>query len=182
MIDVVAATTDRLAKYHVIADACQTRETWPERILDALATRERVKDREFFVALLDDLATGACSVLEREYLDLERRHGLPVENRRQRPAIVNGRRAYRDVDHQDYGLFVELDSRAFHDNPRAWDRDAERDLDAAVTSDARTVRLTYGQVLGHGCRTVRKVATLLERGGWPGPFLPCPRCQRAPGS
>ena len=104
VIDVVAATTDRLAKYHVIADACQTRETWPERILDALATRERVKDREFFVALLADLATGACSVLEREYLDLERRHGLPIENRRQRPATVNGRRAYRDVDHQDYGL------------------------------------------------------------------------------
>ena len=176
VLDVAGATTDRLAKYHVIAEACQTRETWPEKILDALATRQRVKDREFLVALLGDLATGACSVLEREYLDLERRHGLPVEDRRQRPATVNGRRAYRDVDHRDYGLLVELDGKGFHDNPRAWDRDAERDLDAAVTVEARTVRLTYGQVLSNGCRTIGKIAILLGRGGWSGPFIQCPQC------
>ena len=87
-----------------------------------------------------------------------------------------GRRAYRDVDHSEYGALVELDGRAFHDNATSRDSDFDRDLDAAVTSELTTVRLTYGQVLRHGCRTVGKVALLLERGGWPGPFVRCLDC------
>jgi hypothetical protein len=32
------------------------------------------------------------------------------------------------------------------------------------------------QVFREGCATVAQIATLLERGGWPGPFVRCPGC------
>jgi hypothetical protein len=176
VIDVMSGSDDRLQQFQVLAAACQTRETWPAAIASALRSRRRVRDRDFLLALLDDLDRGACSVLEREYLLLERRHGLPLENRRQTRTRVAGRAAYRDVDHSDFGVVVELDGKAFHDNPRTRDRDFSRDLETAVASSAVTVRLTYGQVFGAGCWTVRQVATLLERGGWPGPFRTCSNC------
>ena len=69
-----------------------------------------------------------------------------------------------------------VDSHCHLDFP---DFDAERDLDARVLHEDLTVRLTYGQVFGRGCATVRKVATLLERRGWPGPFVRCEDCEVA---
>ncbi|MGN6782242.1 MAG: hypothetical protein ACTHJH_12130 [Marmoricola sp.] len=56
---------------------------------------------------------------------------------------------------------VELDGRLFHDTASARDRDAERDLDAAV-SGATTVRLTWGQVYDRPCATAAKVASVLR--------------------
>jgi hypothetical protein len=114
-------------------------------------------------------------VLERGYLDLERRHGLPTADR-QRPSLTGGRRHYVDAPYPAYGVRVELDGQAFHDTASARDADAERDLDSRVEDEETTVRLTHGLVFGRGCMTIRKVATLLERRGWPGPFLVCPDC------
>ena len=174
-IDVVLGTTSVADRFRVFADACQTRETSPAAIARALTTRIRVPDRSLLVELLHDLDTGACSVLERGYLDLERRHGLP-EASRQRPDHLAGRTIYRDAPYANFGVKIELDGRAFHDNAAARDRDAERDLDTLVTDDSTTVRLTYGQVFDRGCQTIAKVAALLERRGWPGPFVRCPGC------
>jgi hypothetical protein len=175
-IDVAADKPDLAAAFQVFADACQTRETTAAAIAETLRNRRRVRGRAVLLELLADLDAGACSVLERGYLDLERRHGLPTLDRRQVPAMVAGKKAYRDVDHGDFGLLVELDGRAFHDNAAARDRDATRDLASAVTSGVSTVRLTYGQVFREGCATIAQIATLLERGGWPGPFVTCPGC------
>lgn len=176
VIDVAVKAVDLFAAFTVMADATQTRLTTAESIAEALRSRDRLTRKARLLEMLDDLAQGACSVLEREWLLLERSHGLPTVDTRQRRAAVLGRTAYRDVDHSDFGALVELDGRAFHDNAAARDSDFDRDLDATVTSSLTTVRLTYGQVLRNGCRTVSKVAVLLERGGWPGPFVRCPDC------
>lgn len=175
-IDVAAAKSDLAAAFQIFADACQTRETTAAAIAATLGVRRRVRGRAVLLELLADLETGACSVLERGYLDLERRHGLPTVDRRQIPTQVAGKKAYRDVDHSDCGVLIELDGAAFHDNAATRDQDATRDLAATVTSRLTTVRLTYGQVFRDGCATIAQVATLLERGGWPGPFVPCPEC------
>lgn len=180
VIAVAADAEDVFAAFTVMADACQTRETTAAALATALRSRHRFAGRSLLLELLDDLSEGACSVLEREWLILERRHGLPTGDTRQVPTTVDGRAAYRDVDHSKYDTLVELDGRVFHDNATARDRDYDRDLDATVTSSLTTVRLTYGQVLRNGCRTVRKVATVLERGGWPGPFVRCPDCPADP--
>ena len=174
-IDVALAKTSVADRFRVFADVCQTRETTAVAIAEALSTRVRVPDRRLLRDLLDDLATGACSVLERGYLELERRHGLPAADRQRTDTLVGGR-VLRDAPYVDFGLKVELDGRAFHDNAVARDRDAERDLDTVVADDSMTVRLTYGQVFDRGCATIAKIATLLTRRGWPGPFVPCPEC------
>jgi hypothetical protein len=174
-VDVALTKASVVDKFRVLADACQTRETTAGAILDALTSRRRVADRSLLVELLEDLATGACSVLEREYLRLERAHGLP-DARRQLADRLAGRTVHRDVAYADFGVTVELDGMAFHDNARARDDDAERDLDTLVAADSITVRLTYRQVFDRGCETIAKIAALLRRRGWPGPFAPCPDC------
>jgi hypothetical protein len=130
-IDAAAAKDNPAAAFTLFADACQTRETSAVKIAETLRGRARVRNRAVLLAMLDDLRTGACSVLERGYLDLERRHGLPTEDRRQVPASTDLKRAYRDVDHSDFGLVVELDGRPFHDNATARINDAKRDLATA---------------------------------------------------
>ena len=175
-LDLALSKPDEAAAFAVLADVCQKRWTGATRIQEALADRGRVLHRQLLADLLADLTQGACSVLEREYLHLERAHGLPRADR-QRPTQIQGKRAYLDVPYVAYGVRVELDGRAFHDNAASRDRDFDRDLESAVTSDALTVRVTYGQVLVRGCRTIQHIATLLERRGWPGPFKPCRSCR-----
>ncbi len=71
-IDVALKHTDVARVFQVLADACQTRQTTAARIRAAAATRPHLPRRALLGDLLDDLTTGACSVLEREYLRLER--------------------------------------------------------------------------------------------------------------
>jgi len=179
-IDVAATQSDVLARFRVFADVVQTRLTTAGAIAEVLERRHAIPDRAVLLELLDDLACGACSVLEREYLLLERRHALPSSEsdgtQRQQPAKVGESNAYRDVDYQPYGVIVELDGRPFHDTSLARDQDARRDLEAKVGQEATTIRLTYGLVFRDGCRTIRQVATLLERQGWTGTFTSCPEC------
>jgi putative AbiEi antitoxin of type IV toxin-antitoxin system len=170
---------DPVRMFRTLADVCQTRRTTAARIGEALESRVRVPGKALVLDLLDDLATGACSVLEREYLRIERRHGLP-EGTRQKPAAIAGRSAYRDVDYEDFGVVVELDGRAFHDDAASRDLDARRDLEMLVDSDRPTVRLTYGGVFGTPCQTVAKIGALLTRRGWSEALRPCPTCPAAP--
>ena len=174
-IDLASAKRDAAAAFQVFADACQTRETTPAAIALVLRSRSRVRNKRLLLELLDDLAEGACSVLEREYLLLERRHGLPRAERQPREKI-GARPFYRDVRYSPYRVIVELDGRPFHDTAGARDRDYARDLDTLVDSESLTLRLTYGQVFRDGCATMGKVGTLLARRGWSEPFLRCPGC------
>lgn len=174
-VDAAAATRDVAAAFGLLAAVCHTRETTPARVREVLQHRRGVRHRAVLLELLGDLADGACSVLEREYLQLERRHGLPVGERQQLDRTADGA-VYRDVTHASYGVVVELDGRAHHDTPAARDRDADRDLDAVSRSDLLTLRLTWGQVLGRGCRTAARVAAVLQRRGWTGQLQRCPDC------
>jgi hypothetical protein len=175
-IDVASCgRADVAGVFRMLTDVCHTRATDAARIATVLATR-RVAGRHLVAEMLDDIATGACSVLERGYLlRVERAHGLPV-GRRQKPARAGGAATERDVEYEDYGLLVELDGLAFHSGARARDQDAWRDLAARVGDDLTTVRLTYGLVFDTPCRTARSIAALLRRGGWAGQLRPCPDC------
>ena len=121
--------------------------------------------------ILEDVADGTYSALERRYLtDVERPHGLPTA-RRQRRSSQGRSPAYRDVEYVDLGLVVELDGRLGHEwTSDGWD-DLDRDLDAAVTG-VMTVRVRWGQVL-HPCRLASTVAGLLTARGWQGAPRSC---------
>lgn len=182
LIDVMSsriAEDDVPSAFAALAQAAHTRRTGPDRILRALAERRRVAHRSIIERLLTDLRDGACSVLERGYLHrVERAHGLPRAHR-QRQSLATGRRTDKDVIYDEYGVIVELDGRAHHDTPRAWDDDARRDLAELATIDAVTARVTYGLVFREACRTAGWIATILRRNGWTGQIHPCPRCRSA---
>ncbi len=174
VIDVAAEARSDLEAVATLADAVQARRTTPVRLQAALAGRSRIARRDFLYDVLGDVALGACSVLEREYLvRVERAHRLPTAARQ----VVDSARGplYRDVEYRDQALVVELDGRLFHDHARARDRDLDRDLDAALTGRA-TVRIGWGQVFGRPCSTAARIALLLRRRGWSGECRPCPEC------
>lgn len=174
VLDLAAEAPGEYEAIALLADAVQARRTTTERIRSALDGRPRIPRRRFLVDVLDDLGSGACSVLEQAYLTrVERAHGLP-RGLRQRAAWSAGR-IYRDVDYDEYGLVVELDGRTFHDTARSRDRDLDRDLDTVVEGRL-TIRLGWGQVFGRGCQTAVRVGLLLQQRGWAGTATPCPSC------
>lgn len=178
VIDVMSARIagdDFAGAYAALATACFA-STRPERVAAALARRARVPGRRLIAAMLRDLEEGLCSVLERGYHDrVERPHGLPRAGR-QRRSLATGRPTDQDVRYEEYGVIVELDGRT-HDGPAARDADAKRDLAELATSDAVTVRVTYGLVFRDPCGTATWIHQILRRRGWRGDFRRCPRCE-----
>ena len=138
-------------------------------------TLDRPGRRSWVQAVLEDVAGGACSVLEHGYLTrVERAHGLSPARRQVRDRLGSGA-VYRDVEYAG-GLVVELDGRLFHDSTAQRDRDFDRDLVAAVQGKD-TVRLSYGQVFDRPCWTAGHVGVLLTGHGWPGSVHRCsPGC------
>ena len=155
VVDIVVAEDDRMARVAVLGDAVQSRRTTAIRLREEVQRRARVRDRAWLAAVLDDIADGTCSVLERGYLHrVERAHGLTAGRRQVRDRLAAAA-VYRDVEYTcaDGGLLVvELDGRLHHDGARQRDRDLDRDLHSAV-GGRRTVRLGWGQVYARQCRT-----------------------------
>ncbi len=179
LIDVMStriADDDVAGAFAALAQVAHTRLASPATLLAALGTRSRVSQRATIVGMVTDLAEGLCSVLERGYVHrVERPHGLP-RGTRQATSRATGRRTDQDVRYRQYGVVVELDGRGYHDNPKAWDDDARRDMAERATSDLTTVRVTYGLVFGDECRTASWIGAILQRQGWQGEVRRCHRC------
>lgn len=177
---VIAVMADHLKRddvaeaFAVLARACH-RSTSAEQVHAALNFLPRVPHRKLLAALITDRRDGACSVLERGWLHLERTHGLP-KGERQATSLATGHRTDQDVRYQEYGVVVELDGRGFHDSPEARDHDARRDLAELAIADALTARVTHGLVFRDGCRTTLWVARILWKQGWRDDFKRCPKC------
>lgn len=175
VLDVAGSAGDEATAVGVLADACRSRRTTAARILRALDGRERMRRRAFLRSVLDDVASGAHSLLEWRYLvHVERQHGLP-RGKRQRQVRAGRTRAHRDVDYLDLHTIVELDGRLGH--TLAGDRwsDLDRDVHAA-TGGSITLRLGWRQVL-EPCRLAAAVATILIARGWRGRPVGCsPTC------
>ncbi len=180
VVDVMSELSDPWERIELLARACRIRRTTAARLHDAVAGRTRMRDREWTLALLDDIAGGVCSVLEHAYLvKVERAHGLPRATR-QRAVEATVGLTYRDAE--SHGLALELDGRLFHDTASQRDRDMDRDLDAWVAGD-KPVRIGYGQVFRRPCETAARLARLLQRGGWRGVPRACgPDCAISTGS
>ena len=97
------------------------------------------------------------SKLERAFLELLRRHGLPLPETN-RPA--GGRRV--DCRWSDQRLTVELDSYRFHHSRHAWEQDRRREREARARGDEFR-RFTYGDVLEHPRLMLRELRGLLLR-------------------
>lgn len=149
----------------------------PLSLRAALTRFPTLRRRRWVSAIIEDLSTGACSVLEHGYLTrVERAHGLPAPTRQARRVTPSGNE-YRDIDYEAYGLVVELDGALGHDTWKAQGRDADRDLDDLALATRTTARLRWKQVYGTPCRTAARIGVILQRGGWTGSPCGCgPGC------
>ncbi len=175
VLDVACGARSEFAALGVLADACRSRRTTPQRLAATLAERSRSGRRRWLNAVLADLATGTTSVLEHGFRTaVQRAHRLPRPRLQVRSASPTGV-VYRDVEYPG-GLLIELDGRLVHNTVAQRDADFERDLDAAVDGQS-TVRLSWGQVIDRPCRTASRIGQLLRQRGWTGHPRPCsPRC------
>lgn len=152
--------------------AVNSRRTTPQRILRAAEERHFLRQRDLIAQVLGDVAAGARSPLEVDYLNLvERAHGLPVGRRQ-----ASRRRTEVDVLYEEFGLLVELDGRLGHDGMGRF-RDMRRD-NASTSDGLATLRYGKADVFGIPCEVAREVGHNLMRRGWEGPGHSCHHCRR----
>jgi hypothetical protein len=176
LVRVAAAAPTDDASVGVLADGCQTRRTTAERLADELRATPRLPRRGLLLAILEDVAAGALSVMERRFLvHVERAHGLP-RGRRQGSERTSTGAVQRDVEYVEQALLLELDGRFGHElSLDRWD-DLDRDIVAATTGRL-TLRAGWGQVL-QPCRLAALLAQVLTARGWTGAARACgPNCR-----
>lgn len=109
--------------------------------------------------LLDSPTAPTRSTLEDDFLAFVRRHRLPMPE-------VNPEVEGHEVDAlwREENLIVELDTRDYHEDPAAFERDRKRDAELTAAG-FRVVRIT-GRRLGEEPGTeARRLRRLLERDG-----------------
>lgn len=151
--------------------AVNSRRTTPRKILRAAEWRHFNPRRALLDKTLGDVAAGARSPLEIDYLNLvERAHGLPVGRRQQ-----SRRGTEVDVLYEKYRLLVELDGRLGHEGMGRF-RDMRRD-NASTSDGLATLRYGKADVFGLPCEVAAEVSRNLTLRGWEGPGHPCSGCQ-----
>jgi len=158
--------------------ACQRRLTTPRRLRRAVARRSRLRHRRLVHEVLDEVADGVASPLERRYArDVERAHGLPRSTRND-PVVAGGIRRYRDVRYRRQRTTVELEGLAYHPHDESA-RDDARDNAAVLSGDA-VLRYGWAAVAGSPCDVAAEVAAVLGARGWTGKLRRCsPSCGAA---
>lgn len=158
-----ASTRDAIG---IVTAAVQSHRTTGDQILAQAECRRRLRHRKLLVSMLSDVAAGAESPLELNYLrDVERPHDLP---RAQRQVRSQSRKEVRDMVYEEYAAIIELDGRV-HIAGRF--RDMSRDNDALLGGRV-TLRYGWTDVTDRPCQVARQVADLLIARGWPGAPLP----------
>ena len=174
---VADARTDAVA-VEVILRACRLRLTTPDRLLAAAAIRPRLRRRGLLTQVCGEVRDGVTSELEKRYRShVALPHRLP-RARTQAPADAgHGRRGYRDLLYEGFGVIVELDGRLGHEQESLVLRDQERDNHATLTGQA-TLRFGWLAVVGGPCLVAGQVEDLLHLRGWTGAIVACgPSCR-----
>ncbi|MBA8792438.1 very-short-patch-repair endonuclease [Friedmanniella endophytica] len=169
VLDLVEETgADRLTD--LVTTAVQRRVVTAGQLRRAAGRRSLLRHRALLGDVLDDVATGTQSPLERRFLrDVERAHGLPAGLRQVRRAGT-----VADVLYAAFGLLVELDGRIGHDGAGRF-RDMRRD-NRALRDGLVTLRYGWSDVTGRPCAVAAEVGSVLHRLGWDGTPDRCPRC------
>jgi hypothetical protein len=132
-LELFARRSHEAESVEMLLGAFRTRLTTPDRLLQAAGQRPRLRRRALLHAVCADFDQGVTSPLEHEYrVRVAQRHGLPLATR-QAAARTFGRRAYRDLRYEPWGVLVELDGRRGHEAEAAVLRDQFRDNAAVLT-------------------------------------------------
>jgi hypothetical protein len=174
VLDLVAAASTFEQAYSWISRAVSRKLVTVSGLQAALASRHRVRWRNWLNEALADASDGVHSSLERRYVrDVERAHGLPRSQHQARRQF-DGKVQYRDNWYADYKVVVEVDGPAYHQNERV-QLDKDRDNVNLALDDVKTHRFGPVGVTERACETAALVAATLQRGGWQGFPHPCRR-------
>jgi hypothetical protein len=174
VLDLAAAAATFDNAYEWISRTVSRQLVTTAELRAALAARRRIRWRSWLSDALDDASEGVNSSLERRYLlDVERAHGLP-RSQHQARRQVNGKAHYRDNWYPAFGVVVEIDGPAYHQNERV-QLDKDRDNRNLALDDVRTFRFGPVAVTEGACATAAMVAATLQRNGWLGSPRPCRR-------
>lgn len=161
-----AETLDEVITW--ITRAVQRRRTTPHRLHAALNARPRQAWRELTNSILTDVAEGAETPLELEYVRrVERPHNLPPAQRQRRIAAAH----WVDAIYEDQRLIVELDGRLGHVEDGVF-RDHKRDNRSTERGYA-TLRFGWTDALVHSCLVADQVIRALRQRGWTGEAKTC---------
>jgi len=162
-------TGDQMAS--LVGQAVSHHRVSPNDIRAVLNTTARHKQRTLLADIVSDTADGVTSALEWHYVhDVEHAHGLPHARRQAKPVAI----FTVDNFYEEYGVIVELDSKAYHRGVAA-SQDLERDR-IHERNGYLTLRFTWADVVDHPCQTAAQVAATLSVQGWRGALTHCPRC------
>lgn len=177
VVDLVAAASSDDDAVGWVCDAVRAGTNLLE-ITDALARRQRVRNRRLLGDLLTEVAEGIESPLERRYhRDVERRHGLPRAELQVRE-VVGGVWIRADCVYPGLRVRVELDGALAHPGGRT-DGDTWRD-NAVLITRGITLRYRWRHVAVTPCVTAVQVSGALRLRGWTGRPRPCgPGCALA---
>lgn len=174
VLDLVAVAPDFNRAYTWISRAVSRRLVTASGLRAVLATRQRVRWREWLNDSFEESHDGIHSPLERRYVsDVESAHGLPKSQHQARRQI-NGKAHYKDSWYPDYRIAVEIDGPAYHQYERV-QRDKDRDNVNLAADDVKTFRFGPVDVTERVCETAAMVAITLQRNGWQGSPRPCRR-------
>jgi very-short-patch-repair endonuclease len=171
VLDLVDASRTFDEAFDVVARACGARLTTAERLRATMGKRKKLPWRQFLVPALDDVGSGAHSLLEFRYVrNVEAAHGLP---RAKRQAMVKrgSRKSYRDNQYEQYNVAVELDGAATHPEAARWE-DRARD-NAAAADGIVTLRYGWHDVIARPCHCAAEIAAVLATRGWTGVARAC---------
>ncbi|MGH8775006.1 MAG: hypothetical protein ACRDWI_07465 [Jiangellaceae bacterium] len=170
MLDLVDDSPSSRAVAGWITAAVQRRRTSPSLLAAALANRKKISWRALAESMILDVASGAHSLLELEFLgSVERAHALPTGSRQQRR--VGARVIWIDVEYLAFATRVELDGRVGHEGDGRF-RDRQRDNRGTVAG-ASTLRYGYAETYGTPCAVAAEIGHVLRARGWGGTPKPC---------
>ena len=175
VVDLVAAARSDDDAVGWVCDAVRA-GTRPHEIAAALDPRSRVRNSALLRELIQEVAEGVESPLERRYhRDVERRHGLPGSVMQVRE-VVGGSLIRADALYEGLGVRAELDGGFAHPGGRT-NADTWRDNAVLIERDEITLRYRWRHVAVTACETAAQVAAALRSRGWTGVPRPCgPEC------
>lgn len=160
----LAAVAHPLRVEEALDAAVRDGKTTIERVaarLGALRKRGRTGVR-VLSEILERRSTGPAveSVLERRFLRILERYGLPEPDRQVRIRLRSGRTARVDFAYRDARIAIEIDGHGTHSTRRQRQRDSERDAGFRLV-EWFPLRLTGDDIHERGSHVARRVRDAL---------------------
>lgn len=148
----------------IVAAGFQQRLVGLADVEPVLARMPHLRRRPVIVAAVADAAGGAESIFEVDFARLCRRAGLPEPSRQVARTDRSGRRRYRDVYFDEWGVHVEIDGGQ-HMDVKAWYADMRQHNEVAIAGE-RLLRFPGWALRQRPDEVVADMRAALIAAGW----------------